>query len=139
MTQGKMMQQTAMNLCRLLGEYGIKATIDKPIRTVSKTLRHCWYVPRMMQMGFTNCVYVNLPEGMGFFIVTDTCEVVTASNVMILDAIECVLMEITDKENPWEYLWRCKWRFMQEYEDSERGIIAIELSQLRRLFNLATN
>jgi hypothetical protein len=135
MTQEKMMRQTANNLCRVLRKYGFEATPDKSIKAIEKTLRMCWYVPRIKEMGYKECIYINMPEGMGFFIVTDTCEVLTASNIMICDAIYDALMEIGYEE--FDAFFRFKWHGKQEYEDSETGIIATEVTQLDRLLAMA--
>lgn len=126
-----MMKRTAENLCRLLGRYDIKATPDKEIKPIEKILRMCWYVPRIKEMGYKNCIYINMPEGMGFFIVTDTCEVLTASNVMICDAIYDIMAE-RGCDDCGLFL-QFKWHGKQEYEGSETGIIATELTQLSRV------
>jgi hypothetical protein len=132
MTQERMMKRTAENLCRMLWRYDIKATPDERIRKIEDTLRMCWYVPRIKEMGFNECIYINMPEGMGFFIVTDTCEILTASNIMICDAIQDVLLECGYDDDMYDAFLRFKWHGKQEYEDSETGIIATEVTQLER-------
>ena len=128
------MKRTAENLCRVLGRFGFEATSDKEIRPIEKTLRSCWYVPRIKEMGYKNCIYIDMPKGMGFFIVTDTCEVLTASNIMICDAIYDMLVEM-GCEDFWAF-YRFKWHGKQEYEDSETGIIATEVTQLDRVLTI---
>ena len=132
MTQRDMMRQTARNLCRLLKRYNIEATPDERITKVEKTLRYCWYVPRIKEMGYNECIYINMPKGMGFFIVTETCEVLTASNIMILDAIQDVLLEVGYDDDVMDAFLRFKWRGRPEYEGSEHGIMVVGIGQLER-------
>jgi hypothetical protein len=131
MTQERMMKRTAENLCRMLGRYDIKATPDERVRKIEDTLRMCWYVPRIKEMGFNECIYINMPKGMGFFIVTDTCEILTASNIMICDAIYDIMAERGCDD--YDLFYQFKWHGKQEYEGSETGIIATELTQLNRV------
>lgn len=127
-----MMRRTADNLCRLLKRYDIVAKPEEKITKVEKTLRYCWYVPRIKEMGYNECIYINMPEGMGFFIVTDTCEVLTASNIMIMDAIQCTLLECGYDDDVNDAFLRFKWHGKPEYEGSEHGIMATSVSQLER-------
>ena len=133
MTQEKMMRQTANNLCRVLRKYGFEATPDKSIKAIEKTLRMCWYVPRIKEMGYKECIYINMPEGMGFFIVTDTCEVLTASNIMICDAIQDVLLEVGYDDDMYDAFNRFKYKGIAEYEGAETGIIVTQVTQLERV------
>lgn len=140
MTQRDMMFRTARNLCRLMKQYGIEATYDQQVASIEDTLRYSWYVPKMKQMGYKECVYVKIKDQWvnAFFVVTDTCEVVTASNIMILDAIECLFIEKGAREDNFNAYYQFKWHGHPEYEGSEHGIIATELTQLQRVLEIVT-
>lgn len=136
MTQEKMMRQTANNLCRVLKRYGIEAKPDRRICRIEKILRMCWYVPRIKEMGYNECIYIDMPDGMGFFVVTDTCEILTASNFMICDAIEDILLDIGYFDDMMDTFSKFKWRGRQEYEDSDYGIIVTQVTQLERAMQI---
>ena len=138
MTQRDMMFRTARNLCRGLDKYGIKASYDQRVASVPETLRGCWYVPKLMQMGVKECIYINLPEGDGFFIVTDDCKVATGGNVMIVDAIQSIMIDIAEVDDYGDYFLRFKWHGHPEYEGSEWGVMMTDVTQLDRAFALVT-
>ena len=140
MTQKDMMRRTAKNLIALLKKYDVKAETDYAIKPVNKTLRMSWYVPKMMEMGYTECIFIDITDEWvgGFFIITDTCEVVTASNFMIIDAVESLFAWRGEIEDTHSAYHRFKWHGPQESEDSETGIIATELTQLARAMELVT-
>jgi hypothetical protein len=139
-TQRDMMRRTAKNLIALLKKYDVKAETDFAIKPIQETLRMCWYVPKMMEMGYTECIYIDITDEWvgGFFIVTDTCEVVTASNIMIIDAIESLFCWKGIRDDNYGAYYQFKWHGPQEYEDSETGIIATEVTQLARAMELVT-
>lgn len=132
-TQENMMRRTADSLCRLLKRYGIEAKADDKVARIEDTLRMTWYVPKMKEMGYRECIYVNMPKEVGgFFIVTDTCELVTASNIMIMDAVQCVLLEVGYDDDANGCFHRFKYRGLPEFEGSETGILALQVTQLER-------
>ena len=132
MTQRDMMFRTARNLCNLLKRYNIEATYDQRVTSVEKTLRMCWYVPKIKQMGVKECIYINMPEGMGFFIVTDRCDILTASNIMICDAIQDVLLEVGYDDDMYAAFERFKYKGIPEYDCAETGIMVTQVTQLER-------
>lgn len=132
MTQRDMMFRTARNLCTLLKRYDIEATYDQRVKSVEETLRMCWYVPKIKQMGVKECIYINMPKGMGFFIITDKCDVLTASNIMICDAIQDVLLEVGYDDDMYDAFNRFKYKGIAEYEGAETGIMVTQVTQLER-------
>lgn len=91
-----------------------------------------------MQMGVNECIYINLPEGDGFFIVTNDCKVATGGNVMIVDAIQSIMIDIAEVNEYADYFLRFKWHGHPEYEGSEWGVMVTDVTQLDRAFALVT-
>ncbi|MBO7731840.1 MAG: hypothetical protein J6S67_04790 [Methanobrevibacter sp.] len=79
-------EKVTRQLCDLLNNKGIKTESDFVLRPIDKTLRPSWYVEKLKQCGFTDCIHVGISDINAFFAVTDDGHIMTGGNFMILDA-----------------------------------------------------
>ena len=92
MTNEKIATKVAEKLVKFLNGKEIETSVVS-YRPISKVLRSSWYVDKVRQLGYTDCVYVEAKE-CGFFAVLETGEIMTGGNCMICDAISSVIYHL---------------------------------------------
>lgn len=82
------MENTLNKVCRLLNKYGIRTESDGHYDSPDKVLRDSWYVRKLMELGYSKCIHVDLVGENCFLAVLDGGRVMSGNNAMILDAFQ---------------------------------------------------
>jgi len=113
MTNSQMMANVAKKLCAFLNEKGIKAESNFYPRQIDMTLRPSWYVKKAKEIGYTDCIYIEVKK-CGFMAVLDNGDVMSGANFMIMDAFTCLSIDCGINE---EKLQDFRAYFEKDYEE----------------------
>ncbi len=125
----------AENTCRRLVDFlkskGVDVfPYDATLHPIEKTLCYSWYVKKVKEMGHTDCCHIGLVEG-GFFAVLENSQIMTGSNIMILDAISGLCCD--NEVDPNEIMLSFRWK---GFGDGCDGVLVVEFSELKKAIDL---
>lgn len=86
--------RTAIRLVNYLKTKGIATDTDFAIQPIKKILRECFYVRKIKECGFKDCIYVELPDAGSFFAVLEDGRLMTGFHIMKYDAIRSILCDL---------------------------------------------
>ena len=134
MTNERIAIKTAKRLVDYLASKGIKTETDLKYRKISDTLRGSWYVDKVKQCGYTDCIHIDVECG-GFFAILNTGEIMTGQNVMINDAISNVIYELLGTPD-YDAFWTLN--IYAEEDWGEDALLIGSLSQIKELIEKCT-
>ena len=88
------MENIAKKVCSLLKGYGIKAEIGNKCDQPERILRGSWYVTKLIELGYTQCIHIGLSasdgSSLGFLAILNGGKIMSGNNIMIMDAFRAI-------------------------------------------------
>ena len=100
MTNEKIAQNVANKLVKMLTDMGCE-TKTFSYRPIRETLRSSWYVKKVLELGHTDCICIDVDYDdffMGFFCVLENGKIMTGENCMISNPFSSIPIEKGNSE-----------------------------------------
>ena len=120
--------EIAHKLCELLNKKGIETESEFALEPISDGLRDSWYVRKVLELGHTECIFVDVSCG-GFIAVLEDGKIMSGGNHMLNNAFSEIFLEL---ELDFGYLWD-----LEEYYDNgkEDELVIGTLEQLEEILD----
>ena len=136
MTNKEIATKVAKRLVEYLTNLGCECKTNYEYKPIQETLRNSWYVKKVLEIGHTDCIFIDVDHddfGMGFFAVLEDGTIMTGENIMIKSPFIMLPPSLGNFEC---YYFEEYFKVYGRDEDFEDVLIIATLGETKRFFDM---